>query len=432
MTSHLHADIRRRPRGTLLAGTAVLLLLAGTAGCDWITGSDPAPGLPPEITSLSRDLTPAELHLLEAGEAFGIGLLQEQVARAPDSTHLISPFSASVALGMALNAADGETFEEMRRALGFEGLDREAVNAGYRDLLALLATVDPKVSFQVANSVWFRESYTLRGAFRSAVESHFDARVEGLDFAAATAASRINGWVSEATRGRIAEIAPDPIPHDAVAYLINALHFLGDWRHAFDPAETRNHLFTAHDGSTTPIRLMQREGRIRAGQWEGHQVVDLPYGGAAWSMTVVLPRAGAGLADLVQELTPAGWRALVGSLGEFEGIVGLPRFTVAWEGNLNDALRAMGMERVFQPGVADLSLLFEEADDLYVSAVRQKTWMRVDERGTEAAAVTSVDMRVTSMPPSFIVDRPFLLAIRERHSGTLLFLGAMAEPPVEG
>ncbi len=431
MTSPLHPGTPRRGRGPLLAGTA-LLLLAGTAGCDWITGSDPAPDLPPEITSLPRDLTPAESVLLEAGAGFGIELLQHQVARAPDSTHLISPFSASVALGMALNAADGETFEEMRRTLGFEGLDRESVNRGYRDLLALLTTVDPKVSFQVANSVWFRETYTLRGTFRSAVESHFDARVEGLDFAAATAASRINGWVSEATRGRIAEIAPDPIPHDAVAYLINALHFLGDWRHAFDPAETRDHHFTAADGTTTPIRLMQREGTVRAGQWQGHQAVDLPYGGAAWSMTVVLPRAGAGLPDLVQELTPAGWRALVDGLGEFNGIVGLPRFTVAWEGSLNEALQGMGMERVFEPGVADLSLLFEEADDLYVSAVRQKTWMRVDERGTEAAAVTSVDIRVTSMPPSFIVDRPFLLAIRERHSGTLLFLGAMAEPPVEG
>jgi serine protease inhibitor len=423
--------------GKLQAGrlphfAALAALLAGTAGCDWITGSDPGSELPPEITSLPRALTAAESTLLEAGQAFGLELLQAQVARAPDSTHLVSPFSASVALGMALNAAQGETFEEMRRTLGFEGLDRAAVNGAYRGLLDLLATVDPRVSFQVANSVWFRDTYTIRGAFRSAVEDHFAARVEGLDFTAAAAAGRINDWVSEATRGRIAEIAPDPIPHDAVAYLINALHFLGDWRHAFDPAETRNHTFTAADGSTTPIRLMQREGRIRAGQWRGHQVADLPYGGAAWSMTLVLPRQGASLPELVQELTPAGWQELVAGVSEFEGILGLPRFTVAWEGDLKEALQAMGMQQVFDPGVADLSLLFQQPDDLYVSGVRQKTWMRVDEKGTEAAAVTSVDVRVTSMPPSFIVDRPFLLAIRERHSGTLLFLGAMAEAPVEG
>jgi serpin B len=407
------------------------VLLVGSAGCDWIAGSDPVPDLPPEITALPRDLTPAEAILLEAGTAFGLGLLQQKVAQTPDSTHLISPFSASMALGMALNAADGETFEEMRRTLGFDGLDREAVNRAYRDLLALLVSVDPKVSFQVANSVWYRDTYTLRGAFRSAVESHFGARVEGIDFASATAASRINGWVREATRGRITEIAPNPIPTDAVAYLINALHFLGDWRHAFDPARTRNHLFTADDGTRTPIRLMQREGRIRVGQWQGHPVVDLPYGGAAWSMTLVLTRPGAGLADLVQELTPAGWNAMVSGLSEINGVVGLPRFTVAWEGNLTDALRAMGMERAFQPGIADLSLLFEEAAEPYITAVRQKTWMRVDEQGTEAAAVTSVDVGVTSLPPSFIVDRPFLLAIRERHSGTLLFLGAMAQAPVE-
>jgi serine protease inhibitor len=423
---------RTSPRTRVRVSLIVLAaLLAGVGGCDWITGSDPAPGPPPEITALPRDLTPAERVLLDAGTGFGIGLLQHRVAQAPDSTHLISPFSASVALGMALNAAEGETFDEMRRTLGFDGLDRDAVNRAYRDLLTLLVSVDPSVSFQVANSVWYRDTYTLRGAFRTAVESHFGARVEGLDFASAAAPGRINGWVRDATRGRITEIAPNPIPADAVAYLINALHFLGDWRHAFDPAATRDHTFTADNGTRTPIRLMQREGRIRAGQWRGHAIVDLPYGGAAWSMTLVLPQEGTTLATLLGQLTSTGWDEIVSGLAEMQGVVGLPRFTVAWEGNLNASLMAMGMERVFQPGIADLSRLFEQPADLFVTAVRQKTWMRVDEKGTEAAAVTSVDVGVTSLPPTFIADRPFLLAIRERHSGTLLFLGAMAEAPVE-
>jgi serine protease inhibitor len=174
----------------------------------------------------------------------------------------------------------------------------------------------------VANSVWYRDTYTLRGAFRTAVESHFGARVEGLDFASAAAPGRINGWVRDATRGRITEIAPNPIPADAVAYLINALHFLGDWRHAFDPAATRDHTFTADNGTRTPIRLMRREGRIRAGQWRGHAIVDLPYGGAAWSMTLVLPQEGTSLATLLGQLTPAGWGEIVSGLAEMQGVVG--------------------------------------------------------------------------------------------------------------
>jgi len=418
------------PRLSLVA--AALLVLPVLPACDWITGSDGPGATPPEITELPRALTSAETQVLRASTDFGLELLRQMVAEAPDSTHLVSPFSASMALGMALNGADGTTFDEMRTTLGFGTLDRDAINRSYRDLLELLLALDPAVSFSVANSVWYDQAWTLRPSFRDAVDAHFGARVEGIDFRDPGASGRINAWVDEATRGRIPEIAPDPIPEDAVAYLINALHFLGDWREAFDPADTRNHQFTGQDGSPTPIRLMQREGKIRGTQWQGHKAADLPYGGAAWSMTVVLPRAGATVEDLLGELDAEGWEALTSGFSEYRGILGLPRFTVEWEGGLNAALSRMGMPTAFSPVGADFSRLFVEDNDLYLSDVRQKTFMRVDERGTEAAAVTSVEVRVTSMPPSFIVDRPFLLAIRERHSGTVLFLGAMVEPPTAG
>jgi len=422
----LAARGRRLPLPRLL----LLLPLVPLAGCDWITGSDPAPTPPPEITELPRALTSAETQILEAGARFGLDLLRQMVVDAPDSTHLVSPFSASMALGMALNAAEGSTFDEMRTTLGFGSLDRDAINRSYQDLWTLLVELDPAVSFSVANAVWYDQIWTLRTSFRDAVQSHFAARVEGLDFRDPGTSDRMDAWVSEATRGRIPSIAPRPIPDDAVAYLMNALHFLGDWRHAFDPARTRDHAFVGHDGRSTPIRLMEREGRIRTSQWQGHRAADLPYGGGAWSMTVVLPRPGAGVHGLLEELDPAGWAALTSEFSEFQGILGLPRFTVEWEGRMNDALSRMGMPTAFTPGLANFSGLVEEEADLYITAVRQKTFMRVDEKGTEAAAVTSVDVGVTSLPPSFIVDRPFLLAIRERFSGTLLFLGAMVEPPL--
>jgi serine protease inhibitor len=422
-----------RVRWSLLA---VIGLVLGAPGCDWITGGGEA-SPPAEITELPRALTQAEEAVLRGSTEFGLALLRQVVAEDPAETHVISPFSASVALGMALEGADGVTFEEMRATLGFadrgaETLDRQAIGESYRDLLALLAEVDPAVSFQVANAVWHDLPWTPRPAFVQAMDANFSAPVTGLDFGDPGTPDAIDRWVSDATRGRIDGISPRPIPSDAVAYLVNALHFLGDWREAFDPDDTRDHLFREADGSTTPIRLMSRHGKVRAGGWRGHTVVDLPYGGAAWSMTLVLPSAGVGLAGLVESLDAQGWGELVSNFSEVQAQVAIPRFTLSWEGSLKNPLAAMGMQSLFNPHTADLSRLFEGDARLVVTDVRQKTFLRVDERGTEAAAVTSVDVGVTSAPPSFVFDRPFLLAIRERLSGTLLFVGAMATAPTEG
>lgn len=415
----------------------VVVIAAALAGCDWITGSDRRSGPPPEITELPRPLTLAEGAVLRGSTAFGIELLREVFREAPDETHLVSPFSASMALGMALNGADGETFEEMRRTLGFadrgaEMLDRDAINTSYRDLVELLVSVDPHVSFAVANGVWHDAPWTPRSTFVEAMEAYFSAPVEGLDFTDPATPDVIDAWVREATRDRIEGIAPRPIPGDAVAYLVNALHFLGDWREPFHPEETRDHQFRGPDGEQTPIRLMTRDGEHRVTSWNGHTAVDLPYGGAAWSMTLVLPRAAGGLAELIDELDAEAWEGLTSGYTRSRVHLGLPRFTLEWEGHLVDPLTRMGMPSVFDPARADLSLLFEEPDDLYVTDVRQKTWMRVDERGTEAAAVTSVEVSVVSAPPMIHFDRPFLLAIRERLSGAVLFLGAIVEAPVEG
>jgi serine protease inhibitor len=409
----------------------------GSAGCDWITGSDDPVGPPPEITELPRPLTIAEEAVIRGSTSFGLGLLREVVRDEPGETHLLSPFSASMALGMALNGADGATFDEMRETLGFadrgaEALDLAAINESYRDLVELLLSVDPAVSFSVANAVWHDQPWTPRSAFVQSMDAYFSAPVRGVDFRAPGTPDLIDAWVQDATRGRIDGIAPRPIPADAVAYLVNALHFLGDWRQSFDPSRTQDHQFRADDGSTTPIRMMTRQGKIRSSTWQGHTAVDLPYGGAAWSMTLVLPRSDVGLSGLVEELDAEGWAELTSSFSEMQGMLGVPRFTAEWSGRLVDPLARMGMPSLFDEARADLSLLFEEDARLFVSDVRQKTWMRVDEKGTEAAAVTSVEVGVTSAPPSIYFDRPFLLAIRERHSGTILFLGAFFEAPVGG
>lgn len=424
--------LRMRPAALALAVSSVAL-----AGCDSFTGTDDDLRPPaPAIVELPRALSSAETEVIRASSAFGLDLLRHVVADDPSATHVVSPLSASVALGMALNGAAGTTFSEMRETLGFAGttgdaLDLETINRSYRDIVSLLVDLDSEVSFRIANSVWHDMPWTLTSAFRDGVRTDFDAHIAPLDFSDPAAPDQIDSWVSEATNGRIPSIAPRPIPPDAVAYLINALHFAGDWRLAFDEAETVDHVFDDAAGAQTPIRLMQRDDTVHLGSWNGHDVLDLPYGGAAWSMTLMLPEPGTTVPELLAELDAETWNEALATLQSTRARIGVPRFTLKWQGELSSALKSMGMPSAFLAGVADFSRLFEQADNLFLTEVKQKTWLRVDEQGTEAAAATSVGVGVTSMPPSFVADRPFVLAIRERLTGTILFLGAIQEAPLD-
>jgi serine protease inhibitor len=418
------------PRALPLVSAALLLGL--TTACDIFPfGSGPGEA-PREITELPRALTQSEAEVLRASNAFGFDLLREIVRSEPASSHFISPLSASMALGMTLNGASGETFDAMRGALRFDGLSEEEINASYRGLIDLLTDLDPRVSFQIANSVWHRPELVPLESFASALERSFDAEVRGIDFASAVAASTINDWVRDRTNGRIEEIVEDPIPWDVVMYLLNAIHFKGDWTAQFDPDRTREGDFHLPDGSTARVRFMTRTDGFRMGAGPGYTAADLPYGGKAFSMTVVVPAKGGSLPELVEALDDEGWAAIVGSLHDAQGgaRLYLPRFTLEWERTLNEVLEALGMGVAFRDGEADFSRIFGFFGP-FISEVKQKSFIQVDEEGTEAAAVTSVEIGLTSAPPEVRLDRPFLLAIRERLSGTILFLGAISEAPTD-
>jgi serine protease inhibitor len=410
-----------------MAWLCLVVLLA--AGCEGIFGpgdGDRRPPPPPAITELPRQLTSAEAEAIRASNAFGFDLLGEVASEDRDRSVFLSPFSASMALGMTLNGADGGTFDAMRQTLRFGELSQEEINASYRGLLDLLVDLDPDVELAIGNAVWHREGVAVREDFRARVEEAFDARVEGLDFAAPGAADAINAWVSEATQGRIEEMVEPPIPAQIVAYLMNAVYFNAGWTEVFDPEWTRTEEFHLLDGSTAPVELMTREDTLRFAHTARYHAVDLPYAGQAFSMTVVVPRDGVTVHDLVDELDAAAWDDLTGSFGTYRVQVSLPRFELEWEGVLNDALSAMGMGPAFESG-ADFSRMFE-GTGAWIDQVKQKSFVRVDEEGTEAAAATSVSMTV-SMPPQVRADRPFLFALRERLSGTILFLGVIVEPP---
>lgn len=418
-------------RPSLYAPVALALAAAVLlGGCDMSLpfGSDSDPG-PTRIAELPRALTSSEIQVRTASNAFGFDLLDKIVGTAPDSSHFISPLSASMALGMTMNGARGETFDQMRATLRFDGLEQSDINASYRGLIDLLATLDPYVSFQLANSVWHRLEELPSSDFVTTVGSAFDAAVRGADFSDPATPGVINAWVEEKTGGRIDAIVPDPIPGDVVAYLLNAIHFQGDWTHAFDPDDTWEGAFHLRDGSTAAAQFMKRSGGFRQHRTSTYDAIDLPYGGQAYSMTVVIPRSGTTLDEVVGSMDAAAWETMVEGLTEAPAgtLLNLPRFTLEWERNLNETLEALGMPLAFTPA-ADFTGMFP-AGGVFITNVIQKSFVRVDEEGTEAAAVTSVEMGRTSAPPAITADRPFLFAIRERLSGTILFVGTIVEAP---
>ncbi|MEX2473209.1 MAG: serpin family protein [Gemmatimonadota bacterium] len=411
-----------RPRTLPSTVTAVLALL-------FTACSDPAgPGDVQPITQLPRSLSVAEQEVIARSNTFGLELLRAVVADDERPNVVLSPLSASMALGMTLNGARAGTFDAMSDALGFEGLDQDEINASYRDLIELLTGLDPNVRFKIANAIFANEEITFRDAFFAAVRDAFDAAAASRDFSDPATLQEINAWVDEQTEGLIDRILDDLDPELAML-LLNAIYFEGAWTTQFDPEDTAPGTFETIDGGTVSVPMMKlTEAEVALGGGNGYQAAELPYGGGAFAMTLVVPTGDP--RGFVAGLTDARWSEITGSLGEPTDIdlLSIPKLRLSYDTFLNDALRDLGMAVAFTDQ-ADFSGMTEEVA-LCVDFVRQKTFLEVDEVGTKAAAVTAVGIRPTSFN-GLVADRPFVLAIRERLSGTLLFVGLVGDPSVE-
>ena len=408
---------------------ALLLTTLAAAAC----GDPSGPGRPAAITELPRPLTSGETRVRDASNAFAFGLLREANRTHAGKDLFLSPLSASMALAMTLNGAQGATLDSMRVALGVAGVADAEVNEAYKGLIALLRGLDGTTQLRIANSAWARDGLPVEPAFTAALREYFGATARTLDFGAASAAPTINAWVRESTNGKITDIVDAPIPRDVVMYLINAVYFRGSWRDAFDPSDTRDDRFAAPDGPL-PVRMMQREAPTAVVRSDGATLVELPYGNGAFAMTIALPDAGASVDAFVAGLTPDRWRRWTTALGDSAAVreteLQLPRFRLEWADSLNAPLKALGMAIAFDPSRADFYRIADvRPDRLYVSTVKQKTYVDVNEEGTEAAAATAVGISVTSAgPPPLRIDRPFVVAIRERLTGSILFLGKVVRP----
>jgi serine protease inhibitor len=375
-----------------------------------------------------RDLTPQETEVAVRSTTFGLRLLQEILATEAQPNVMISPLSASVALGMALNGANGQTFEAMRAVLDYSGMSIDDINAAYRGLLAQLRARDPKVEFKLANSVWHERSFAVEKPFLDAVKETFAAEVAGLDFSNPASVTTINDWAARSTGNRIRQLIERIDPLDRL-FLINAVYFKAPWTQPFEPRATAPRPFVTLAGATVNAPTMTQDAGLRHFTADGVQAVELLYADSAYSMVILAPdRKETRLTSLVQRLTAEQWDAWMKRFTPGRIMLFVPKFRFDYGVQMKQPLSRMGMEVAFQPRIADFRRINPTQNDLHISSVIQKSFLDVHELGTEAAAATAVTIGITSLPPTLSFDRPFLFAIRERSTGTLLFVGRIGDP----
>jgi serpin B len=297
------------------------------------------------------------------------------------------------------------------------------------DALRQQLRADTAVTLDIANSLWLRQRFPMRPEFTAQAEKYFGASVATLDFANPSATAAINGWVSQATRGKITKIIEQIGPEMAL-YLINAVYFKGTWQVRFDPARTADQEFYPLAGAARQRPLMNQSGHYLYIKGADFQAVKLPYRGGGTAMYIFLPDRKDGITAFLKQLTDVNWRKWTASMARCKGDLALPRLTAAYEAELSRQLAQLGMGRTFSDN-ADFSGISEQG--LAISEVRHKTVLEVNEQGTVAAAVTSVGMRTTSVviePPPFsmTVDHPFFLAIADEATGAILFMGLIVDP----
>ncbi|WP_077924186.1 serpin family protein [Spirosoma sp. 209] len=337
----------------------------------------------------------------------------------------VSPLSLHMALGMILNGANGQTAQEIQKTLNLDAQTLSEANATYQNLIENLPTVDPRVTLALANSVWSRNTFPVEPSFQNLLKQSFRAEIQAEDFTSPATVGKINGWASQKTNGRIPKVI-DQISDQDVLFLMNALYFKGDWKTEFKPDQTIDAPFTLTSGGQRTVRMMRLNTTLRRAFKPTYTAFELPYGAGNYAMTVLLPSQNTSADALIQSLNGASWTSLQSELTSGTIDIGLPKFTLSYEIKLNDVLTAMGMPTAFTDR-ADFTKINANGG-LLLSFVKQNTFVAVDEKGTEAAAVTTGGISVTSAPLSYLCDRPFVFVIHEKTSGTVLFVGKIADP----
>lgn len=371
--------------------------------------------------------------LIEADNAFGLEVFQE-IRKASDKENImISPLSISVALAMAYNGAEGDTKAEMEETLKLNGLITDQINTAYENLIDALQSLDDEVVFEIANAIFFEQSFPVKQEFFTVNKNFYDAEVNSLDFSNSQSVDVINNWVANKTNNKIEEIIDQLDPLDKMV-LLNAVYFNGIWSKQFDEDGTKLKIFHQSNNNSYEVPMMNKEDELEYFSNSFISSVKMPYGNGQYNMLVLLPASGYNSQDIIDEFSASNWKSWMKEYEMQEQVVvTMPRFKFAFELEMKDVLKGMGMEKAFNPSESDFSKI-ADVDDLHINSVVHKSFVDVNETGTEAAAVTSITFGVTSIQPGedqkiyFTVDKPFVFAITEKDTGAILFLGEVNQP----
>jgi serine protease inhibitor len=366
--------------------------------------------------------------LVAANNRFGFELFNQLQLKDRGKNIFYSPLSVALTLSMAYNGAAGETKEAMRRTLKTEGLNLDELNEASAALINSLMSSDPKVELAIANSLWARREVKLREDFLERNRRFFAAEVASLDFGAPSALTTINNWVSRNTKNKIPSII-NQIDPDDVMFLINAVYFKGQWENRFKKGLTKNEPFYPLSGPQKEVPMMSQSGDYQYYRGYKFQAVRLFYGDKGASLDLFLPDQDSSIDDFLKGLSFEQCGQWTGSFHQAPGDIKIPRFKMDYESRLNEPLEAMGMGVAFVGGKADFSGMRDQ-NDLYISEVKHKAVVEVNEEGTVAAAATSVGITQLSAPQrfTFIADHPFLMMIRDHRTDAILFMGVVVDP----
>jgi serine protease inhibitor len=371
-------------------------------------------------------------HLIDAENQFGFEIFQKiYLAETSEENIMISPLSISIALAMTYNGAREETKTAMEKTLKVYGLTAQDINESYFSLVNSLKSLDEKVLLEIANAIYYRNDFVVEHEFISTNKYYYDASVAALDFGAQQQAlETINGWVKEKTHNKIESII-DQITPNNVMFLLNAIYFKGVWQKEFNEKGTESLPFTTGEGERIETETMQRTDTLPYTSNELFSAVQLAYGKGNYNMFIFLPKPNKSLEEIINLLDQENWNTWMNSFSVVQNVdIKFPRFKYEYEITLNDVLSNMGMSVAFT-GAADFTGINRQGG-LLIDYVKHKSFIEVNEEGTEAAAVTVVAIDRTSAGgperPQFIVNKPFFYAITEKSTGAVLFMGTVKNP----
>ncbi|MCQ6278520.1 serpin family protein [Bacillus sp. EB600] len=348
-----------------------------------------------------------------------------------DGNTFISPTSLFMALSMIYNGADGVTKAEIAKVLQNEGMDAAELNKANASMMSILDRHSKNIQLKIANSIWLNKKFHFQTDFAQNNRDYFQAKIKEMDINDPQSPKMINDWVKKSTNDKIEKMIDAPLDDNLVAILINAIYFKGNWKDEFDKQQTEERTFYLADGTTKAVPIMTLTRKWAYMENENFQAVSLPYGDGKMSMKVFLPKENSNLVEFKQMLTNDNWKKWGSKFRGTEGKVMLPKFQLEYEVLLNEPLKRLGMTTAFDKG-ANFTKMIKENDPIWISKVKQKTFIDVNERGTEAAGATSIEMKTESatldQPFHMEVNRPFFIVITDDDTGMILFMGSISNP----